>query len=379
MNTIIIAGVAIGIFLLSLLLGKKPKLRADKFLIAYLTFFVVTQSYFYLEEYDFLQKSVWMLLGKGLYLLGGPLFFYYVYSITTSKAISVKLYFFTLLPFLIYAVHFLYHYWIGFDETTISIQNGVLYKNGEVPITWGFFTILFLLSDPFYLIWFFVLLKRYRLQTLESLSSVERINLNWLQSLFYVWAISAIILFPLMALSISGKWIPFFVLELLLQIAYVVFIFMVGYFGFKQTTVFRITEFDHENSRVTGKQVSYERSGLTGEQANVYHDQLLKLMEEQKPYLNGELNAKDLAQALRISPNHLSQVLNQKQEQNFFDFINSYRVLEFKRRVHKSQSRNLTLLAIALESGFNSKTSFNTTFKKITGKTPSQYYRSIDF
>ena len=378
MNALIISGVAISIFLLSLLLGKKKKLEADKFLIIYLVFFVISQTYFYLESFDFLQHSPWMLLGKGLYLLGGPMFFYYVYSLTTSKTISTALFFLTGLPFLSYTFHFLYLYFTGFHENEMEIRNGVLYVNEQLPVTWSFFTLLFLLSDPFYLIWFYWLLRKYKQRTLQSLSNTERINLSWLNCLFYVWGVSAIVLFPLTLLSLSGNWIPYSFIAVLLQIDYVIFIFIVGYFGFKQAVVFTDIEFDAAPLKLDEKYLPYERSGLSEDQAIVHHHKLLMVMKEQKPYLNGELTAQELSVQLGISPNHLSQVLNQQQEQNFFDFINSYRLEEVKQKMQDQQYRKYTLLAIALESGFNSKTSFNTLFKKATGYTPSQYYKSVN-
>ena len=100
-------------------------------------------------------------------------------------------------------------------------------------------------------------------------------------------------------------------------------------------------------------------------------------MTDQKPYLDGELTAGALSQALGISINHLSQVLNQEQHQNFFDFINSYRVKEVIEKMKDPGNRHLTLLALALDSGFNSKTSFNTVFKKVTHQTPSQFYKML--
>ena len=80
-----------------------------------------------------------------------------------------------------------------------------------------------------------------------------------------------------------------------------------------------------------------------------------------------------LAGDLDISPNHLSQVINQYEKKNFYDFINMYRVEEFKRRALKPENSNYSILAIAYDSGFNSKSSFNQVFKKIEGKTPSRY------
>jgi len=125
------------------------------------------------------------------------------------------------------------------------------------------------------------------------------------------------------------------------------------------------------------KNGSYQRSGLSDAQAAIYHAQLLTLMEEKKPYLNGELKASELAQMLDISVNHLSQVLNNIQQQNFFDFVNGYRIKEVIKKMEAPKNSHLTLLAMALDSGFNSKTSFNTVFKKMTHQTPSAFYKSL--
>ena len=87
----------------------------------------------------------------------------------------------------------------------MEIKNGLLYVNGELPLVWTLFAVLFLLSDPIYLIWFYWLLKKYREQILLSHSNINRINLNWLNLLFYVCAISSLILFPLYVLSLGRK------------------------------------------------------------------------------------------------------------------------------------------------------------------------------
>lgn len=359
------------------MLGKKNKHHADKFLILYLAFSVVNQVYSYFESYDFIQHSTWMLLGKGVFLLSGPFFFYYVYALTTAKSLSTKGYILTLLPFLSYFFHFLYFYWIGFNGKELEAKNGLLYVNGELSITWTFFIVLFLLTDPFYLIWFYWLLKKYKTRVMQSLSNTDRINLNWLSTLFYIWAAIALILFPVAVLSLGRSWISHSWVDLILQISYVVFIFILGYYGFRQTTVFSDLEIYAQSDKSENKNVSYERSGLSQEQASAYHQQLLVIMKEKKPYLDGELTAQNLSEALGISANYLSQILNKEQKQNFFDFINHYRVEEVKDRMMNPNYKNLTLLAIALDSGFNSKTSFNTIFKKITGKTPSQHYKSL--
>src|SRR6478736_8083228 len=106
MDILVISGIAIGLFLLILLLGKKQNLRADRFLVIYLAFFIVNEIYTYVELSGALDQGAWMILGKGFYLLSAPLFFYYVYALMREKPPGFKFYVLTLLPFVLYAITF---------------------------------------------------------------------------------------------------------------------------------------------------------------------------------------------------------------------------------------------------------------------------------
>ncbi|KZS42590.1 hypothetical protein AWE51_03860 [Aquimarina aggregata] len=105
----------------------------------------------------------------------------------------------------------------------------------------------------------------------------------------------------------------------------------------------------------------------------VHLDELLDLMLNQKPYLNPELKLHDLASLMNAPSHTLSDQINKELGLNFYDFINQYRVNEFKKRVVLPEYKNLTLIAIAHDVGFNSKTSFNRIFKKHTSITPSEF------
>ena len=117
----------------------------------------------------------------------------------------------------------------------------------------------------------------------------------------------------------------------------------------------------------------YRKSGLKPEEAKNLHQQLLTLMATEKPYLEPKLSLAQLADSLGVLPNHLSQIINQYEGKNFYDFINSYRVNEFIALAKKDTNKNFNLLGLAFEAGFNSKSSFNQVFKKIKGQTPSQF------
>lgn len=146
------------------------------------------------------------------------------------------------------------------------------------------------------------------------------------------------------------------------------FIFTVGYLGFFKP------EYLQEAHRINGR---YEKSSLTGKEAGRYLDRLLEYMEETKPYMDGDLRMDDLAEELSIPSHHLSQIINERLGKNFFEFVNSYRVAEAKKMLSDPGKREYKILRIALESGFNNKTTFNNAFKNEVGATPSSFRDSM--
>lgn len=108
-----------------------------------------------------------------------------------------------------------------------------------------------------------------------------------------------------------------------------------------------------------------------------YKQQLEALMAAKKPYLDPGLTIRSLAGILGIPSNHLSQLLSEGFDKNFSEFVNSYRLEAFKSKAADPSQQHLTLLALAYDSGFNSKTVFNTFFKKMMGKTPKAYWKEV--
>lgn len=108
-----------------------------------------------------------------------------------------------------------------------------------------------------------------------------------------------------------------------------------------------------------------------------YRHQLIALMAAEQPYLDPGLTIRSLAEILGIPSNHLSQLLSEGFDKNFSEFINSYRLEAFKSKAADPSQQHLTLIALAYDSGFNSKTVFNTFFKKMMGKTPKAYWKEV--
>lgn len=288
-----------------------------------------------------------------LFFLVGPLLYLYAKLLTiTPQHINRKdlLHF---LPFVIFLI-------ISFPLYIVSI-------NMDKPVAF-----LLIIMDSvivhiiLYMILSIMLLRKHALKIKQSFSSIERINLNWLRFLIsglaVLW-ISALLtdLIPAMRKNWDYQW-------LFISI----FMYVIGYIGLKQPMIFS-GEFAVDTLDDKMPKKKYEKSTLTKEMAEKYLQKLKTYIENERPYLKNDLTLPELSDKLSIPVHYLSQIINEQFNQNFFEFINSYRIEEAKKLIRHPDKQNLNLASIAFESGFNSVSSFNSAFKKFAGITPSQY------
>ena len=146
------------------------------------------------------------------------------------------------------------------------------------------------------------------------------------------------------------------------QVFCIVFLFSIVYFTFLQQDI---------GTRTSSP--AYARQRLGEEREKAYVQRLLSCMEEKRPYLEPELTVQDLSDISEIPPAHLSMILNVHLKQNFYQFVNTYRVRYAAELLTEERMGNENILTVALEAGFNSKTSFNTYFKKMQHMTPREY------
>jgi len=133
-----------------------------------------------------------------------------------------------------------------------------------------------------------------------------------------------------------------------------------------------------QGRKIDAKKAKYLKSGMSEEKLDAINEKLLHLMCMEKPFLDSDISLRSLSENLDESANHISQVINDKHGENFFNFINSYRIDEMTELMKIPSNSNLTLLALAYEAGFNSKTTFNTAFKKLKELTPRAYFKNIN-
>ncbi|MEZ4825385.1 MAG: helix-turn-helix domain-containing protein [Bacteroidia bacterium] len=141
--------------------------------------------------------------------------------------------------------------------------------------------------------------------------------------------------------------------------------YFLGFFAMNQPEIFKLP-------KVVEK---YKDSSLSDKEMKTYKDRLQIVMESKKAYLNPELTLTELSELVNTNTHTLSRVINEGYGKSFYDFINTYRVNAFTDMANDEKYRNETFLSIAFSVGFNSKTTFNRAFKKVTGTTPRAYLK----
>ena len=389
-NTLLLLGTGQGLFLTVVLATKQTNTTANKVLaVAMLAFSVsIFQRVYYARAYyydfpHFIGVSV------PLVFVFGPILYLYARAVSTGGQSFRKASLLHFVPFLLVTLRLLPFYLQDGAAKLAFLQD--LFQNGPPR----YVAIIEQLQYPHGIIYVFLtigVLRSHRARMRQTQSSIERINLLWLRNLTIaiaaIWALAT----GLNLTDLAGIEIP--MASSLTPLAVSVLVYAVGYMGLKQPEIFQQPIRFDEPSRETllpapaqatqvgtqegvpGEGAGYEKSGLTPAQAEARMQQLLRVMEEKQPYRKSLLTLQELADEMAISAHNLSEVINTQAGKNFYDFVNRYRVEEVMRRLQDPRSAHLTILAIAEESGFNSKSTFNAFFRKVTGLTPSQYRTS---
>jgi len=202
-------------------------------------------------------------------------------------------------------------------------------------------------------------------------SSTDEIDLKWLENIIII------VVFTVIAISVFNIIYIGLPLNLYLNLIMLGTVFFIAYNALKQTEIFPKNE-KHRKEVIAIEEppmasINAKRKIITDEELVELKSKLNILIHEKELYLNHDINLAILSEELRITPHKLSYVINNGFNQNFFQFINGYRVNKAKTLLLDKSSDKLSILGIAYESGFSSKTAFNTTFKKITDQTPSEF------
>jgi AraC-like DNA-binding protein len=365
LSTILLLGSVQAAFLLALILGKRRKTLPDWVLAAWVALLGTHHLLFVLIGRGVVAPSAWLNLNAGVPLLQGPFLYVYVQALISGRRRLGPGVLLHLIPFGLYAAYVLW------------LLPAAGHSGGPVSIfrLSTLLTVTILVSVPAYAVAAWLLLRRHRSRTLARYSEPQGRDLTWLRwivlALLAVWGvvIATVVLGQLAPGEVHGG------LRHSMMAAVTLFIYVIGYFGVRQIAVAEPDERPDEAAPTspTPRAPKYERSGLGGDEIAALAARLIRHLDEQKLYLEEGVTLRQVAAGLEVSPNHLSQAINQGLNKNFYELINERRVEEFKRRVVDPENRTYTLLAIALDSGFSSKSSFNRVFKQFTGLSPKQY------
>lgn len=364
-------GIFVAFFLALLILTKKGRNLAD--IILGIWMIVIGLHLF--GYYSFISGIIFkypdlMWLNLPYAFVHGPMLYLYTEALTKPEQFKTKR----------WLIHFILPVLILFFDIYFMLlpenERILIYKHGgeSDSIMTIIRAILLSISGIIYIVITNILLYKHRKSILNQFSNQEKINLNWLRFLFYgMGVIWVIIIF-----GGSDEWI--------FSMA-TVFLVFIGYFGIKQVGVFTNQNINAEPAvevvEKTANDLSvekkkYAKSGLNEDTAKDLHLRLKQLMSIEKLFVEPELTLTDLATRLEVHPNYLSQVINEIEGVNFYDYVNTLRIEEFKRLVAIPENQKYTLLALAFDCGFNSKSAFNRYFKKATNLSPSEYLKTLN-
>ena len=294
--------------------------------------------------------------------LGGPLLFLYIRTLTSSEKTITKKDLFHFIPFAFCLLYLLPYYFQGSAAKLASLYSAF---NEQSLGRWYYIRSSFFVFQAFvYLVAIIPILVKYA----RKVSSNDSPNESTILFKVRFFAIASLILWTgailRLILDRSAKT------NLLVPLGASVLVYAMGYL-----------EMAKPERVPAGKEAlpakKYEKSSLTAERSQRHLAKLLQFMEAEKPYIDGNLTVQKLAEKLSIPAPHLSQTINEQLGQTFSDFLNSYRVEEAKRRLLNPAFKHLSVLGIAEDVGFNTKSSFNAVFKKHTNTTPSEFRNGL--
>jgi len=362
------------LFFAVLLLQKKPRALHDKILFYWMVYLgLFTALYTFSNHELFAQINHISSFIISLFLLHGPFLFLYVDSLTSGRRKFSPRSLTHFVPFSFFFIYLVIAGW--FPQYSEKIRMDHVAIGVEPPLVFVVFLIITAISGPVYFWVTFMKINKIRKSILNNYSTTKDINLEWLKTLIYIFGLiwSALIITAVIHHVFHYFSMTFCTDGLFLSLS--AFIILVGFFGLRQKEIFtRFQEPDIEF--VTDPKVKYQNIPLSETEMADYIAKINGIMEQKKPYLDPELTLPALAALIDIPSYQLSRVINEKFGRNFFDFINGYRVNEVKEKINDPAFQNLSILGIAFECGFNSKSAFNRIFKKMTGLTPSEYKKS---
>lgn len=368
LESIAFSGIVVACMCIALLFSKKKNVSSDYYLIVWLLVGAVNLVYYL---FPFLLSERLQPFGFALPVLSMGMLYLYVISITFNIPFRFGYLIKHSVFFMGYSLFFIvvstFYSQIGFKNSIPYFiekdQNGMLnlmtFPMAVVPVV--------------YIVLCFLALRKYQKMLPEYYSALEKINLNWLKYIIVSLIILFIGVFCMIALGTRTDIIPFDKIFRIVAMVQSGYLFCIVFFSLRQSLVF------HQQGKLDINNVAAKEEKiniLDKNGSDTVSQKLLKFMETEKPYLDEELSLQKLSSLMNISTHQLSQTINQALHTNFYKFVNAYRIEDVQKKLRDPEFEKYSILGIAFESGFNSKSTFNKIFKEETGMTPSEFKKS---
>ncbi len=317
--------------------------------------------------------------------LYAPIYFFYLRKLLFNETSLPSKWYLHFLPFVIQVFAYL-PFLLNSDKEMLDTI-----MNQDTTLVYVFLTtgILGLCWNSYYWNLFRSMIQNYKRQ-FETNFSYEQ-NLSYLNTVLYIHLICLLLWAAFFAVFAVSRWQNWETVNLqenfidVIWLSFSVVSFFLGYFAIHQAETFKadpqsVSIFDDILESRVAEKVPIEHIEDKNTADEVMQELIRDLeaaMLEKKLFHNPKLTLSELAKQINSQPHVLSKVINEYYEKNFFDFINGYRITEFKKLIQDPQFHNYTLLALAYEVGFNSKTAFNRSFKKATNQTPKEYFNHV--
>ena len=381
-NVLMLIGAAQGALISALILQKHRALFANRFLAGMMIVISAILVHLVIEDRGWYSKVRFLFpIFLALPLTVSPLHYFYARYLTDRRSRFEPEAWIHFAPFVITAL-----------LSSFFLMNQPMQKNLVVDqndmTNYPPFLLMFnwalICQGSIYVFFVLKIIGRYDRLIKDVYSSIERVQLRWLRNITLLAAVAWFVFFVENSFLTFGINISSFMISSLLIAAY---LYALGYLGILKSEVLETLPAADKIAIAGGKVLyqderdgtggKYEKSGLSDEAALRYKEALLRLLEEKKLYTQNNLTLPELAMKLDTSPHNLSEVINSRLNKSFYDIINEYRIEQVKKDLADPAKKNLKLLSIAFDAGFNSKASFNTIFKHHTHLTPSEFRKQL--
>lgn len=376
----IFLGIAQGIFLGSTFFFAKPILLVNRLLACLLWVFVAVIGEIFLCYTNLMFQTLWLVdVTEPVNFLIAPLL--YLYFKTCLQPTQIRLNRSDYLHFIPFGLYALYMSILVFPQSLSYKYNAYIDAfHPSIPhiptqVYWAYkeafwwrdnineFT--FLHFFVYQILSFRLLWQTTRLRKVSFWTNQDH-NLAWVRKVWLQF-LTLLVLFLIVKLSFEND-----LGDHILAVHTAFMIYMVSFQAIRKSVFLQPLPASGEK---VGKK--YEKSSLTPELQAHTLQKLKILMQTEKPFLHADFSLPALAQKLNVSVHHLSQILNEQLHQNFFEYVATYRITEAQELLRLPEMAHLKIDEIAERVGYSSKSSFNTTFKKIVGRTPSEYKKGM--